>query len=530
MKPNLRPAVLLLILIAGVFVCTTSDANPSQSLKSVPSLTLQERRGKTIYELGKGRTGTEIVARLGDIDVPASTLPCSGCHGFRGEGRTEGGVSAGGLTWANLTGPTGHSHQNRKHKAFNEESVARATKDCVDPSGNRLMVAMPCYQLQPEEMADLMAYLKRLGNYAEPGITETNLIVGSVIPTEGALATTGAAMRAILTAYFEELNTKGGIHQRKIELRFVDMTSDPAVTMANLSKLVENDQAFALVGGVLAGVDNPSVRLVQSRQIPFVGPSTILPEQEGNDYVFYLAPGMNDQMRALVNYAAQKPNLTKSKLVIVYPEVEVARQSAAAIEARAKKLNWNQIERHAFTSGAFTAATIVEKFKTDQASALFFLGSADEASALLKESVLAGWTPSVFLPGFAYRQVSLIPTEFNDKLFLSLPSVPSDVTAAGSAEFLALRQKYKLPEQHVASQIAALAAAKVFVAGATLAGRDLTREKLVSALEGLANFKTDLTPNVTFGPGRRIGALGAYIIAVDAEKKTLMPLQWVEAN
>ena len=39
---------------------------------------------------------------LGDFDVPASTLNCAGCHGLRGEGKTEGGVTAGNLTWTNL--------------------------------------------------------------------------------------------------------------------------------------------------------------------------------------------------------------------------------------------------------------------------------------------------------------------------------------------------------------------------------------------------------------------------------------------
>ena len=39
---------------------------------------------------------------MGEIDVPASTLTCAGCHGMRGEGITEG---EGGLVNLNTATP-----------------------------------------------------------------------------------------------------------------------------------------------------------------------------------------------------------------------------------------------------------------------------------------------------------------------------------------------------------------------------------------------------------------------------------------
>ena len=53
--------------------------------------------------------------------MPASTLTCAGCHGARGEGKTEGGVTAGNLTWSHLLKPYGHTHPSgRKHGPFDE--------------------------------------------------------------------------------------------------------------------------------------------------------------------------------------------------------------------------------------------------------------------------------------------------------------------------------------------------------------------------------------------------------------------------
>ena len=72
-------------------------------------LTPSERRGKEIYLRGTSSSGREITGRIGEIDVPASTVSCAGCHGLRGEGKTEGGVSAGNLTWPHLVKPYGHT-------------------------------------------------------------------------------------------------------------------------------------------------------------------------------------------------------------------------------------------------------------------------------------------------------------------------------------------------------------------------------------------------------------------------------------
>src|SRR5688500_19276983 len=61
-----------------------------------------ERRGKAIYLRGASPSGKEITAMVGDMDLPASTLNCAGCHGLRGEVKTEGGVTAGYMTLADM--------------------------------------------------------------------------------------------------------------------------------------------------------------------------------------------------------------------------------------------------------------------------------------------------------------------------------------------------------------------------------------------------------------------------------------------
>jgi ABC-type branched-subunit amino acid transport system substrate-binding protein len=124
-----------------------------------------------------------------------------------------------------------------------------------------------------------------------------------------------------------------------------------------------------------------------------------------------------------------------------------------------------------------------------------------------------------------------VTAAFSKKVFLAFPTVPGDVTAEGSAEYRALAEKFKLPSQHISAQLAALAAAKTFVEGLKRAGADLSREQLVTTLEGLYEYDTGLTPKLIFGPNRHVGAAGAYVITIDADKKALVSASgWVAAK
>jgi len=63
------------------------------------------------------------------------------------------------------------------------------------------------------------------------------------------------------------------------------------------------------------------------------------------------------------------------------------------------------------------------------------------------------------------------------------------------------------------------------------AGADLSREQLITALEGLYDYETGLTPKLIFGPNRRVGAAGAYVITINADTKEFVSTSgWVPAG
>jgi mono/diheme cytochrome c family protein len=179
--------VVVLLSVAGFLVLNGSSTVHSQSARN--ELSPQEKRGKAFYLRGETASGQGVTALMGEIDVPASTMTCAGCHGIRGEGIKEGGVTAGPLTWSYLTKPYGHTDEGgRKHGPFSETSFLRMLTAGLDPAGNKLAVAMPAYRMSQEDMANLIAYLKQIETDTDPGISDTTIVLGTVLPEKTTLS------------------------------------------------------------------------------------------------------------------------------------------------------------------------------------------------------------------------------------------------------------------------------------------------------------------------------------------------------
>src|SRR2546430_17575283 len=96
---------------------------------------------------------------------------------------------------------------------------------------------MPRYQMSAQDMSDLVAYLKRLGNDRDPGLTENSINIGMVLPSNAELSGLGQAVKAVMTAYCAEGNRHGGIYNRKLNFKFAPNRDTPPATTANVKSL-----------------------------------------------------------------------------------------------------------------------------------------------------------------------------------------------------------------------------------------------------------------------------------------------------
>ena len=148
-------------------------------------LTPQETRGKQIYTsrhepVRQRRSLLTSATRLSKC--PAARWPAPTVTRSRGQGKPEGGIDPSNITWEALTKPYGVTHTSgRKHPAYTERGLELAITRGLDPAGNKLLGAMPRYQMSKEDLADLVVYLKRLGTTRIPGIADNRIVIGTAV-------------------------------------------------------------------------------------------------------------------------------------------------------------------------------------------------------------------------------------------------------------------------------------------------------------------------------------------------------------
>jgi ABC-type branched-subunit amino acid transport system substrate-binding protein len=537
---RIKAGTTLFLAIAGVVVLLLAPPAAETQSKvhgvSVPRLSPAEKRGKQIYLHGTSPSGGKITAFLRDaaVEVPASSLTCGNCHGYRGEGKPEGGVIPSVITREFLTKPYGVTHQSgRKHPPYTNKSLEVALARGFDPAGSRLAGSMPVYQMSGEDMQDLVAYLNVLGSDVDPGVSESALRVGTIIPGEGPARDVGAAVKAALEAYFAEVNQQGGVYGRKIDLRVLDIKSGGEPIGAKVERFIRSDEVFAMAGAFIAGSEKELVSLLEAEEVPLIGPFTLYPRVEFplNRQVFYLFSGLSEQALAVFNFASEK-TAAKQKVAVVYPRGEHFALVVPTIESKCLTLGWSAPEQIVYSRGAFDAPRVANALKGFNADIVFLYTNASETLALMNGISGMKQSASFFLPGaLAGSELLNIPRDVIASVHASFPTLPLDHSQSGVAEYRQLATKHTLPPRHLTAQINALGAAKVLMEALKLSGREISREKLISTLEGFYQFQTGLTPAITYGLNRRIGALGAYVVSIDPEKKEFVPIsKWITLN
>ncbi len=113
------------------------------------------------------------------------------------------------------------------------------------------------------------AFLEK--NKAVNGITDTQILFGQTAAIGGPARKLGIGMRDGILAAFKEVNSKGGIHGRKLRLITKDDGYDPDKAVENTYSLINDEKVFSLMGGVGSPTANVVEPITSKNKVPFIG-------------------------------------------------------------------------------------------------------------------------------------------------------------------------------------------------------------------------------------------------------------------
>ena len=113
-----------------------------------------------------------------------------------------------------------------------------------------------------------------LTSAAEDGVTNTTILIGQTVGLTGTVAAPVKEMNEGANAYFTVVNKNGGVHGRKIEMLTLDDKFDPALTVANAETLIKKERVFALFLGRGTPHTQAIVPILAEHKVPLIAPST----------------------------------------------------------------------------------------------------------------------------------------------------------------------------------------------------------------------------------------------------------------
>jgi branched-chain amino acid transport system substrate-binding protein len=167
---------------------------------------------------------------------------------------------------------------------------------------------------------------------ATPGVTATEIHIGSSVPLSGEAAVAGNVARGA-DAYFKYVNDKGGVFGRKIKFTFLDDNYDPGRAVTNTIRLVQQEQVFAMFSS-LGTNNNLAVRkFLNDAKVPqlFVsaGATTF-----GRDYKRYpwtmgYIPPYSEEGVIDGQYVVKK--IKKPRIAVLYQDDDYGRDLLAGL-------------------------------------------------------------------------------------------------------------------------------------------------------------------------------------------------------
>src|SRR5579871_4295513 len=106
----------------------------------------------------------------------------------------------------------------------------------------------------------------------EIGVMPDRIVFGQAAALSGPSSALGQKLRQGILAAFAEVNVKGGVHGRRLELISRDDGYDPDRSVMQTVKLLDEDKVFALIGAVGTPTSMATVPIAAAKNVPFIGP------------------------------------------------------------------------------------------------------------------------------------------------------------------------------------------------------------------------------------------------------------------
>ncbi|GAA1576810.1 ABC transporter substrate-binding protein [Dactylosporangium maewongense] len=336
------------------------------------------------------------------------------------------------------------------------------------------------------------------------GVTKEIITLGTTLPLSGSAASTSQNARKGEEAAIQFLNKQGGLHGRRIEMKFLDDQYLPAKAQANVRQLIQQDNVFMLVGGSGTGTTLAWAPTLNQFNVPAVGPyagSSNLGTMK-TPYLYMLFPDYGAQLAALVKYAIAHSDVKKIGVVSIQGDIlEDARRGIDSVLAASDIA----VEYFPETAGTTNFAPLATSVKAFGADLVVLLMTNGDTAGFLNATRRLGFSPRYAAwPGMADKSWIASYGDISEGMLVANPVANPGSDSPAVAEF---RKHYMELTGEAPTLFNEIGWVQVMVAAKAIEKATyVTRPCVIDALNALSGYETGLVPPITFGKEDRQGS------------------------
>jgi ABC-type branched-subunit amino acid transport system substrate-binding protein len=536
--------------IAGAIFCSLLLAatlvHAAQPVGAKPSAEAALRQGEMMYREGLLPSGEPLHAVVkGDVFVPGTSFTCVSCHLRSGLGSIEGGVVTTPTNGDSLFKPLVRTYKQVKieekyypsvqqRPAYTDETLAKAIREGVTPSGQAMNPVMPRYFIEDEDMALLTAYLKALSAKPSPGVTETSIAFATVI-TDDVPPAQYEAMLAPLEKYIKQKNNM--VKQFKREKRSERMAAtmlisseimyktitlsrwmlkgSPETWLAQLEEYNRKEPVFGLLGGITNGEWKPIHEFSEANQIPCLFPQTNLPVISEKDwYTLYFSKGYYQEGEAAARYLNATDDIAKCKVLQVVRDSREGKALSAGFQNTWNELGGTDPVTIVLKSGEPASEEYLHDLLLKERPTAILIWDGTDALSVLEHLASQKINPgAVFVSaGYLGKEIWSIPASARGFTQITYPYLlpkPVKSSQGDNKQF----KEYLLAEN---DKDVILSRSNMITQVLTQALMDLRgnyyRDNLLDVIGMMKDQDSLVYERLSFGPGQRYASKGCYVV------------------
>jgi branched-chain amino acid transport system substrate-binding protein len=227
----------------------------------------------------------------------------------------------------------------------------------------------------------------------EVGISSDAILFGQAAALEGPSSALGQGMRQGILAAFAEINAKGGVQGRKLKLISRDDGYDPDRSVAQTTRLIEEDKVFALIGAVGTPTAMATIPISSAQNVPFIGPFT------GAE--FLRRPELRNVVNIRASYAAEAEawikhlteDLHLKSIAIFYQDDSFGRDGLAAVERALEKRGMELSAEGTYERNTKAVGSALRTIKRAEPQAVVMVGTYEPCAQFIKLAHKSGFNP-----------------------------------------------------------------------------------------------------------------------------------------